>query len=168
MELDITVSNINNIKDRLNSMRDASSSNAPYVASLIANDILAMTDIAYNARATEIATIEESSNPDKWTTLEDVPYKLEIEKNGSHARVIGTVGASWLEFGSGVKKNSNSNHPFLIAPYGSYGKQQGATGHSWVYAKGKRSYGYQATLGMYNAAEYVRSHIKKYLDRLTK
>lgn len=165
MEVDISVHNIERLYDSLSEMRKTISK-ASAVSSAIAEDIRDMTDREYAARAMEISTVEESKDPTKWTTIEDVPYKVEVEMHGPNARVVGTLGASWLEFGTGVKKNANSNHPFLMAPYGSYGKGRGATGHSWVYAKGKRSYGYQATLGMYNATEYVRSHINQYTDRL--
>lgn len=168
MEVTINIRNADGLARTLVELRSGINKMTPQISKAIADDIVSYTDAEYSARANEIATVEEAKDTTKWSTLETVPYRLEVEMRGPNARVVGSDGASWLEFGTGVKKNSNTNHPFLMMPYGSYGKGQGASGHSWVFAKGRKSYGYAATCGMYNATERVRQNISKYLGGLFK
>ena len=85
-------------------------------------------------------------------------------REGNRGVIVAGGAAVWLEFGTGVTKNMQQEHPKAqelgMRPWGTYGKGQGGDPDGWWYpgddGRYHHTYGIQANMFMYRTAKYLQ------------
>lgn len=86
-------------------------------------------------------------------------------RNGNNGVIVANGAAIWIEFGTGVYADGQTDHPLLgrvngIVGHGEYGKGHGADPNGWWYpgddGEWHHTYGIKANYFMYNTAQMLK------------
>lgn len=95
-------------------------------------------------------------------------------RNGNKGVIVAGGSAIWIEFGTGVARNTGTGHPRAgelgMSPWGTYGQGKGASPNGWWYkgddGKYHHTYGMPMTPFMYNTAQMMRKDAPKWAKEI--
>ena len=110
--------------------------------------------------------ITEPLHVDTGNTVNSIQYTHE----GTSGTVSAGGAAVWIEFGTGVKRNSGSGHPkkddLGMSNWGEYGEGHGSDPNGWYYpgydGKWHRTFGIEMNPFMYETSQEMRRELLRF------